>query len=1053
MEFPYKPPRHLEHLVKFTFRSQVGWGIDDDGSIGVQHIISSNPFAGKGQHWGLALIDENGDVGVMSKGPGNAKSEEDLPPELIQKLVQFYEKEGLNVRNITEVDPASNNDKTAEIDQGLALCPECHSPEVYIVPDGPMGHSDWFDCENCGYHGSRDELVDGEEDPDPDPDRSQIDEDDKLPNTENDYNDDWKDYVSKEAGAPFSTQGAVASPGSGVLVEGIAVNPKMGREAIEKLIGGLTDTDQSGRQQEFVDQMNKGQGTSFPPNDSPYLNRGGSIYAHDIEDHFLGADGPPGIPGTGVGDPRNFDAQNTPGFVIVCDYLTPDDNWLFTNKCKGVVSKVGGTNSHGAVVARQMGIAAIVAVDEADQISPGDHVRIDPTSGRVDVNGGDTSFEVGQKKRANNEVARFVWSKGNLEFSPATEPLTDELAALPYNGGHESDRSHYAMIEYMDEQGLYDWEDGTIGVVYDNGEAQYFEPITDEADLKNAIMSTFPNVHTVVYKPVQGGIYGPGAEAPATVTAEIHDEAPECPNCGSHTYDVINFPQASGDDGELQCLTCGFVYKQPLIMNPKNSAYGEQPVTAYPTDPAKQAQVIELMHQIAQASQQGNQSEVQRLQGELESLLGGNPNLPTTVQPTVEGMLKGAPYPENSDKNAPDHSPPGQKIPKKVNSIYNACMREGNGSGDTKEEKESSCMAIAWAQYKKMKKGKLIHKAEDEKVGPVEPKEAPGSALKPGTRIEIVHKDKAGQKGTIVEYHGTDGAFDDDAYDIILDSGDRIKGVREVDLKKVKRSSIDLITGNYAYDFKLAENQMAPDDIVKMLQQDLEIGKKLDEWFTNLSPQDQEEAWPGVTAAEIAINDSNGAPLQIGQLYLMHSTQYKVPDLVRIVAVDPNRIEAHIDSDVNGMFPIDLSKESFADEGYSFEPYTEKMALVDDTMNELYGQVLTVLHGGDASPEAQQIAQDLLNRYGPTDHALRAIPDADALSNFVNYKDKYMQGYSKEATRKLTVTPKRQKELIEENTGARARNFDKLNLEGTHYTIWEPIDHFDGTSIEDHFIF
>jgi ribosomal protein L37AE/L43A len=67
-------------------------------------------------------------------------------------------------------------------------------------------------------------------------------------------------------------------------------------------------------------------------------------------------------------------------------------------------------------------------------------------------------------------------------------------------------------------------------------------------------------------------------------------------------------------------------------------------------------------------------------------------------------MDKGSPYPENSEKNAPDHSPKGQEWPKKVNEIYNACMREGNGRGDTKEEKESSCAAIAWAQYKKNKK-------------------------------------------------------------------------------------------------------------------------------------------------------------------------------------------------------------------------------------------------------------------------------------------------------------------------------------------------------------
>lgn len=76
-------------------------------------------------------------------------------------------------------------------------------------------------------------------------------------------------------------------------------------------------------------------------------------------------------------------------------------------------------------------------------------------------------------------------------------------------------------------------------------------------------------------------------------------------------------------------------------------------------------------------------------------------------------MDKGSPYPENSEKNAPDHSPPNHKWPKKVNEIYNACMREDRGRGDTKEEKESSCAAIANAQYNKMKKGRSSGRAAE----------------------------------------------------------------------------------------------------------------------------------------------------------------------------------------------------------------------------------------------------------------------------------------------------------------------------------------------------
>lgn len=70
----------------------------------------------------------------------------------------------------------------------------------------------------------------------------------------------------------------------------------------------------------------------------------------------------------------------------------------------------------------------------------------------------------------------------------------------------------------------------------------------------------------------------------------------------------------------------------------------------------------------------------------------------------VAKLQKGSPYPSDSYKNAPDHTPKGQREwPEEVNAIYNACMREDRGKGDSKEEKESSCAAIAWAQYNKSK--------------------------------------------------------------------------------------------------------------------------------------------------------------------------------------------------------------------------------------------------------------------------------------------------------------------------------------------------------------
>jgi pyruvate,water dikinase len=52
----------------------------------------------------------------------------------------------------------------------------------------------------------------------------------------------------------------------------------------------------------------------------------------------------------------------------------------------GLVMEMGGANSHGAVVAREYGIPAVVGVFETTQrISTGQRIRVDGTAGVVDL--------------------------------------------------------------------------------------------------------------------------------------------------------------------------------------------------------------------------------------------------------------------------------------------------------------------------------------------------------------------------------------------------------------------------------------------------------------------------------------------------------------------------------------------------------------------------------------------------------------------------------------------------------------------------------------------
>lgn len=247
---------------------------------------------------------------------------------------------------------------------------------------------------------------------------------------------------------------------------------------------------------------------------------------------------------------------------------------------------------------------------------------------------------------------------------------------------------------------------------------------------------------------VPGGAHSPGTRVEMTrqemrgtrgSIMDHHSEDPIFP--GQHYYNVLL------DDGRtlkgVHETTFNKIKSASVVAD-----YAGPNTIGYPTDPGHQAQIRQLLNQIATARQRGDQQEVLDLQQQLEALLTGGQSS-TQQQNTTPGVLshadidefsddnppvwfiqelnqqliaslqKGAPYPENSYENAPDHTPKKQKKdwPAEVNAIYNACMREGNGSGDSKEEKQSSCAAIAWAQYKKTVKDKGKGNTKDEKKG------------------------------------------------------------------------------------------------------------------------------------------------------------------------------------------------------------------------------------------------------------------------------------------------------------------------------------------------
>jgi rifampicin phosphotransferase len=82
-------------------------------------------------------------------------------------------------------------------------------------------------------------------------------------------------------------------------------------------------------------------------------------------------------------DPRQ--SGLVPGEILVCPGTDPSWTPLFLSAA-GLVMEVGGMMTHGAVVAREYGIPAIVGVDQAThRLQTGQRIRIDGSTGRIDL--------------------------------------------------------------------------------------------------------------------------------------------------------------------------------------------------------------------------------------------------------------------------------------------------------------------------------------------------------------------------------------------------------------------------------------------------------------------------------------------------------------------------------------------------------------------------------------------------------------------------------------------------------------------------------------------
>ncbi len=79
------------------------------------------------------------------------------------------------------------------------------------------------------------------------------------------------------------------------------------------------------------------------------------------------------------------DADLGDGDILVASFTDPSWTPLFVS-IKGLVTEVGGLMTHGAVIAREYGLPAVVGVEHATKlIKDGQQIRVNGTDGYVEI--------------------------------------------------------------------------------------------------------------------------------------------------------------------------------------------------------------------------------------------------------------------------------------------------------------------------------------------------------------------------------------------------------------------------------------------------------------------------------------------------------------------------------------------------------------------------------------------------------------------------------------------------------------------------------------------
>ena len=162
----------------------------------------------------------------------------------------------------------------------------------------------------------------------------------------------------------------------------------------------------------------------------------------------------------------NKHIQNIPqGCIIVIKMVSPD--WLpLLKKASGVITEVGGMTSHGAIIARELKIPAIVGVTNATKIlKPGESVLVNGHTGEIFINQKPEKIILDAKPILPKQLSMMNHPIGTkLMVNVSQSNSLDSSATLPVDGVGLL-RGEFMLLDLLHENSISNWSESSQKVL------------------------------------------------------------------------------------------------------------------------------------------------------------------------------------------------------------------------------------------------------------------------------------------------------------------------------------------------------------------------------------------------------------------------------------------------------------------------------------------------------------------------------------------------------------------------------------------------------------